>query len=186
MKDHLLWRQFKDGNHQAFATIFHTHYRALFQYGVKIVPDENLVKDCIQELFTDLWEKRRRLGDCPSILFYLLKSLRRRIVRVAAAQQRRNRQDAHLYEHAFHLMLSDEERMFAQETYDLLESQLQKALEGLSPRQKEVIYLRYYNNLSFREVAEVLELNYQSVRNYAHSALTVLRKRLQPPLKVVG
>jgi RNA polymerase sigma factor (sigma-70 family) len=54
--------------------------------------------------------------------------------------------------------------------------QLNKSINQLSDRQKEAIYLRYHQGLSVEQVAEVLNLNYQSTKNLLHRAILQLRK----------
>jgi RNA polymerase sigma factor (sigma-70 family) len=65
---------------------------------------------------------------------------------------------------------SDEER-----TKKILE-----AVNQLPARQKEIIYLRIYKGLSYEEISQVMQLNYQVVRNLLSQALKSFRKIIAP------
>jgi RNA polymerase sigma factor (sigma-70 family) len=75
-----VWQAFKEGNREAYAYIYAAFAPVLYNYGYKIVQDQTLVEDCIQDLFEHLLKSRRNLGDTNSIKFYLFKALRREII----------------------------------------------------------------------------------------------------------
>ena len=57
-----------------------SYYASLMHYGCKIIPDSELVKECIQEVFVRLWESRSQLADANSPKAYLMISVRREIL----------------------------------------------------------------------------------------------------------
>lgn len=175
--DQELWKEFKGGCEQTFSYIFHKHYSFLYNYGSKLTSDKDLIKDSIQELFIILWESRSRLGDTVSIKFYLLKSFRRHVIRTLTAQNKYIDKSQLLENYRFELVSSYERELI--ESQSCLEQQehLLEALSKLSPRQKEVVYLKFYENLSYHEITELTSLNYQSVRNYIHQAIQALRRK---------
>jgi RNA polymerase sigma-70 factor (ECF subfamily) len=75
------------------------------------------------------------------------------------------------------VVFSYEKNLIGEESFIEQQNALFKELNTLSPRQKEIVYLKFYNELSYQEIAEVTSLNYQSVRNYMHQALMALRKK---------
>lgn len=172
-----LWIDFKCGCEQTFSFIFHKHYSFLFNYGTKLTSDKDLIKDSIQELFIILWESRTRLGDTVSIKFYLLKSFRRHVIRTLISNAKYIDKNHLLENYQSQLVSSYEKELIQDQSYHEQQFHLQEALSKLSPRQKEVLYLKFYENLSYQEITEVTLLNYQSVRNYIHQALQVLRKK---------
>ena len=175
--DRELWKEFKGGCEQTFSYIFHKHYSFLYNYGSKLTSDKDLIKDSIQELFIILWESRSRLGDTMSIKFYLLKSFRRHVIRTLTAQNKHVDRSHLLENYHFELVSSYERELI--ESQSCLEQQehLRQALSKLSPRQKEVVYLKFYENMSYHEITELTSLNYQSVRNYIHQAIQALRRK---------
>jgi RNA polymerase sigma-70 factor (ECF subfamily) len=58
------------------------------------------------------------------------------------------------------------------------------ALERLSSRQKEIIYLKYYQNLSYEEVSEIMNINYQVARNLLYQAIKSLKTILAGSLEL--
>jgi RNA polymerase sigma factor (sigma-70 family) len=60
-----------------------------------------------------------------------------------------------------------------------LRQRIQFAINALTPRQKEIIYLRYFNDLSYDQICELMNINYQSARTQHYNALKVLRSELK-------
>jgi hypothetical protein len=66
-----LWKSFLKGDDKSFSLIYQQHIDGLFLYGSKLCADRELVRDCIQEIFVDLFLKRKKdeQGDCqPEIV----------------------------------------------------------------------------------------------------------------------
>lgn len=176
--DFELWRQVREGNREAYFAIYDIYIEDLIRYGCKFTTDRDRVKDCIHDLFVDIWERRANLGDTNSIKYYLLRALRRRIAHQLPA----------------HLSLSDHDEKSKQKevsypAYEfkwLVEEQNQEVqqafsqmLNALPARQKEIIYLRFYDNLSFQEIADMLSIDLRSAYNLTYKALANMRSFLK-------
>jgi RNA polymerase sigma factor (sigma-70 family) len=180
--DTALWQSFLKGDEKAFATIFETYSDILYRYGHAITPHKEVVKDSIQDIFIELWHSRGRLKDTDSIRFYLFKVLRRKIyknldIRVDLQEDFKDT--------AFDNQLSAEAIIIENENQTHRLQALAEAIKGLSPRQREVIELRFYQGFSYEQIAELTEINLQSVHNNMHRALTTLRQRLPSDLFVL-
>ena len=173
--DTTLWNQLRLGDEEAFSSLFERYYSTLVNYGKTLMTGEDLVKDCVQDVFVDIWTYRYKLNEAIVVKAYLLSSVRKRIARL------------HHREHIFSNIkqidsleflfdFSIEDRLIADETTAKKVEQLNKSINQLSDRQKEAIYLRYHQGLSVEQVAEVLNLNYQSTKNLLHRAILQLRK----------
>lgn len=174
--DFYLWEEFRSGDDLAFGKIYKTYVDVLFRYGMKFTHDEELVKDCIQELFIEIYSHKQNLGRTNNIKLYLLKSLKRRIIKAIRFQSDYssiNETDA-----PFLITYTQNDGVFADEQTDKQTKEIQKALTELSPRQKEAIYLRFNTGLSYEEICEAMNLNYQSVRNLVFSAIEKMRINL--------
>jgi len=151
------------------------HYRDLFNYGTRITKDEEFVKDCIQDLFLTLWEKRMTISETSFVKYYLLKALRRRIHKVAD-----NKRNFGLYHGDLSPLYIDtenaENQVIRKENLKELIQKMRKILANLSHRQQEVIYFRFYMDADIDEIAEIMELNRQSVYNLLHNSLSRLKK----------
>ena len=173
--DTTLWNQLRLGDEEAFSSLFERYYSTLVNYGKTLMTGEDRVKDCVQDVFVNIWTYRYKLNEAIVVKAYLLSSVRKRIARL------------HRREHIFSNIksidsleflfdFSIEDRLIADETTAKKVEQLNKSINQLSHRQKEAIYLRYHQGLSVEQVAEVLNLNYQSTKNLLHRAILQLRK----------
>ena len=175
-KGAVLWRQFKNGDQNAFKDIYSQYYPQLFGYGLRWLNDSDELEDSIQELFLKLWRNRTRLADVKAPRAYLFKALRGVLMDAA----RKNKPKERLSENTeFNdLNLSVEDMVIRDEIHKEQKEGLQRSLALLTNRQKEVIYLKFYNGLSYQEIGEILEINYQSIRNCVYDAIKVLKKDL--------
>ncbi len=179
--DASLWNEFLAGSKQAFERIFLAHYDDLFRYGVRLTGDEEVVKDCIQNLFQHLWQRRKTLGPVKEIRPYLFSALRHHITDEQRAQQRRTAlQSGYLGEGD--VQYSPEDFLIAQQLTTEQQAQLQAALKQLSNRHREALYLKFFDGFSYERIAEMMDLNQQSVRNLVHQAVKRMRQVLPQPL----
>ncbi|MFP4090506.1 MAG: RNA polymerase sigma factor [Cyclobacteriaceae bacterium] len=170
--DKTQWASFLKGDKCAFESIFRTYYNCLFQYAHRSCQDADLAHECVQSLFVNLWSSREKLSPAANVKAYLFSSLRRQLCRekkAVSSQSAFSRQSPPL-------SFSPEDLMLENESAMMLESQMAAALNALPRRQREVLYLRYYEELSYSEISQVMHLNYQSVINLAYRALEKLRK----------
>lgn len=172
--DSKLWDAYKNGDKEAFSVLFRKYYSPLFLYGSKIMQDQNALEDCIQELFMELWKSRSQV-EVKSVKAYLFKSLKYKIYRQLS--QRKITSEAFLKEDMI-FELSHDTFMIHREDETERAKQLIKAFDKLSNRQKEVIYLKYYLGLSYEEVSEIMEINYQVARNLLYLALRSMKKMI--------
>jgi RNA polymerase sigma factor (sigma-70 family) len=171
-----LWNEFRSGNADAFGELIRIHYQDLFQYGTRFTGDEELVKDSIQDLFLELWTNRLTISSTSFVKYYLLKSLRRLLGRKIGRSRQVTTWDELHFESLFNGAPSVETSIIREEWLADLARKMRKALAGLTRRQQEVIYLRFYLDADIEEIAEIMSLNRQSVYNLLHDALKKLKK----------
>lgn len=75
-----LWHDFQEGSEIAYEAIYRNYAEALYAFGLKLTKDKELVKDCIQDLFVEIWKSKHRLASVKSIKSYLFKSIRRKVI----------------------------------------------------------------------------------------------------------
>ena len=175
MKDLQLWQALKRGDKQALEQIYSEHISALLKYGRKFTADNQLVEDCVQDLFIELWKNKAKLSETDSIRKYLFVSLRRKVIRqldrVVKKIASMEPEDYH-----FEAEMAIEEQLINIEIATEKKEQLQQALKNLSKRQQEALYLKYFSDMDYKDIAEVMSINYQSTRNLVFNALKALRK----------
>ena len=171
------WNRFKQGDQASFTYLHRQYYHELYFYALKIAQDEHLAKNAIQELFLYLWKNREQVSEVSSVKYYLLRSLKRHLLRL----KKKEAQQQHFssaYQETDAFTFSPEDIIIRQESEEMNQANLLRALNGLPARQREVVYLKYVNGLSNPEIAELTSLNYQSVANCLGRALDNLRKEI--------
>lgn len=171
------WDQFVSGDQESFATLFKSSYQGLYGYGLKLCNDPELVKDAIQNLFITVWERRDELTHINSPNVYLYVSLRRNILRSKKKQTQMINIKEEM-QNEFQIHFGSDELIINKELRQEQKEKLKEALKHLSNKQKEVLYLHYYNGMSYGEIEEILSINRQSVRNHMYRAMETLRSVL--------
>lgn len=175
LSDAVVWDKFKEGNEAALSKIYHSHIDALYNYGIKFNNNGDFVKDCIQELFYELINHRSSLGSTNNIKFYLLKSLRRKIARNSGKIIHLRFENNESEEMKANQEPSAENMLIDEETNFEMEGKVKVLLQKLSKRQKEAIYLKFYQELGYDEISEVMSISYQSARTIIFKAIKTLR-----------
>lgn len=168
------WNAFRTGDRTAFGHIYDRHIQELLSYGYRITNDRQLIRDSVQDLFLHLWEHRENLSPTDSIKFYLYRSLRNRIIR-NTGKTFPLATDLQLEAEDILVELPVENVWIVQEAQHEQAEKLRAAIDRLPKRQQEVIQLRYYHDFNAEEIAKLLEINNQSVRNLLHQAIGRLR-----------
>lgn len=170
----VIWDQFVSGDHTCFEKLFMHFYKGLFSYGLTLCRDRNLVEDSIQNLFLMVWERRDDLTHITSPNVYLYVSLRRSIFKTKQRREREKEFSENVHDQ-FYIEFAEEDIIIKKESLKEKKSKLAEALNQLSNQQKEVLYLHYYNGMSYGEIEEILSINRQSVRNHMYRAIQTLR-----------
>ena len=180
--DKEFWKKIKEGDQAALGAIYERYSNVLYAYGMKIVQDRELINDCIQDLFVYLYDKRKNLSIPSNVKAYLLLSLKRQIYKAKMDEAKTDAQFVSIDNMGtsdrtcFNLIIDVQATMEYTEFKENQLRSLQEALDGLSPRQREILYLRYYKKLSLDEVMEVTKISRQVVMNMTSIALSRLRQ----------
>jgi RNA polymerase sigma factor (sigma-70 family) len=175
LKDTQIWKLFKEGDNQVFSFIYSENSEKLYRYGLKFTSDNALVEDAMQDLFAELIKKRKHLGNTDNILFYLLKSFKRKLLRKIRSENRYDRKDE-IDEYNFEVCWSVEQDLILGEDSEQKSKMLLQALNQLTPRQKEAIYLRFTKELDYKEVAGLMDISVEACRNLISRAISTLKK----------
>lgn len=176
--DHQYWDLIREGDEQAFRTLYSLYEDRLFRYGIGIAHDEELVNNAIQTLFTYLFERRKKLSVPISLYAYLASSLRRLILK-ELGKRRTDFLSIDELRHTgsdFALEIDVEASMVRAECSELTIRKLQTALGELTNMQREIIYLKYYEGMDNKGIAEITEYADKTIRNVASTALSRLRQ----------
>ena len=175
VSDNELWAGIKQGDKKSLSLLFGLYSSRLSNYGLKIVPCNDFIKDCIQELFLTIWEQRHSISQVHSVKAYLYVSMRRMVFH--NLRKNKNNKNRNLqYAEAFFEHTSDiESWIVTEEKRNEEKNQLNKAKKTLSTRQREILILKYDHGLSNSEIAVLLNIKRQSVYNHVSEAIKELR-----------
>ena len=171
--DRLLWAEVRSGNERAYDILYEKYGQDLFSYGMHFSEDRELVKDCIQEVFVRIYKNRTNLGETGNIKFYLLYALKNELYQTF----RKKAHDFTYFHDNLHFeadQSTERETEEEEKRQDALEK-IMKMINALPLRQKEIIYYRYIEELSFKEICLLMNLNYQSAQNLLQRSIKKLR-----------
>lgn len=178
--DTKLWEDFKNSDEKALSAIYHLYVNKLFRYGKKFTSDDELIKDVIQDLFFDLIRNRKTLGSTNHILFYLIKSLRRRLFeQIKSADKIRLTNE--FQEIEANIIYSVEYEYIQKEHLSEREQRVRQSLAQLSPKQREILYYRYTCDFDYEQICQIMPMKYDSARKMVFRALKALREQLTDP-----
>ena len=173
-----IWTKFKNGDNDALSLIYAENSKRLYLYGLKLTANQSVIEDSIQDLFSDLVKNRKTLGDTDNIQFYLIKSFKRRLKRLLQKERRYNL-NVNEEEYVFEITYSIEYDIILKEESNLKANSLLNALNGLTPRQKEAIYLKFTDGFNYEDISEMMEMSIESCRNLICKAIKSLKDSLQ-------
>lgn len=172
-----LWIQLKHGSELALGKLVKKFFNPLQNYGYKFIKDEDFVKDCVQEIFIEIWQRRERLSVPDSVKAYLLSSVRKKVLREGYRQQILKGDDEKVIENDLSQSdFSAEWAIIEEESLREITEKVKDSLGKLPRRQQEVLYLQYYQGLSREEIAEIMDINTQSVSNLIQTAFKSFRQ----------
>lgn len=174
-EDRVLWQDFLAGEVRAFEKLMSDNFRLLFRYGSKFSKDRELVKDSIQDLFLILWEKRDNLNPNAAVKPYLMASLRRLMHRQVSSRTWVGGEALQEEDDYFDIEFSVEDDYIRNEATHSRTHHLQQLINALPRRQKEVVYLKFFQELSREQIAEVMAVSPQTVSNLLQIAIRHLK-----------
>ena len=171
-----IWLAFQRGDEQAYSTLYTTYFVQLFRYGRKFTHDIELIEDCIQDLFVSLWKSKESLSLPESVKNYLFKSLRFAIFKKLKIKDDVNRDENSLYDYSKEVTISQEAFLIQEIEEGERKVQIEKALSNLPKRQREAIFLKFYSEMTYQEIADLMEISVQAVYNLISKSLLQLQK----------
>jgi RNA polymerase sigma factor (sigma-70 family) len=168
-------QQLQCNNEQVLALLMKEHYTDLYNYAARLSTDESMIKDCIQEVFISLWQRRDSAAAILSIRYYLLRAVKNKVLK-ALYYNNRKASPVHLQAaYNFSYEFSIEKLIIDQQVSEEKAAKLKRTLSQLSKRQQEVIYLKFYQHLDHGQIAELMGISRQSVYNLLHETIQKLR-----------
>ena len=168
-----LLASFQAGNMAAFSQLYNLHINVLFNYGLKLTIDKELLKDCIHDIFVKLYTKKDELGTIDNLRSYLFISLKNKLC--DELRRRMYMSDTAVEEVSISTPTDVEDDYMEEEQRKNEFSLVRRLLDQLSTRQREALTLYYIEEKKYEDICEIMNMNYQSVRNLMYRGLTKLR-----------
>lgn len=172
--DALIWESFLSGNRAAFSQLYQEYAALLFQYGKTLTFNQEMVRDAVQDLFVELWNRREGMSEVRHVKAYLLKAFRYKLMGMI----KKDSVFKEITDSESDLEISVEDKWVLSEIKEAQIKQLKFAIALLPVRQREVLHLKYFQNLSTKEIARLLVINPQSVTNLLYRGLLKLKQHV--------
>ncbi|AGA77593.1 RNA polymerase sigma factor [Echinicola vietnamensis] len=177
LNDTQLWKLISADDRKAFGYSFTLYSKDLFRYGQKFTGARQVVEDSIQDVFLDLWHKRKTTNIEQSIKFYLFTAFRREIIRKLSKLRQQEPMDYFAPEQL--LEASHMEGIILQQGKNESNQQLYKAIRNLSERQREAVYLRFFANLNYKEISGMMGISVEALYNLIFKSIKILKESLR-------
>jgi len=170
-----LLERLQQNDEEALALLMKMYYDNLYNYAARFTKDDGLIKDCIQEVFISLWQRRETAGGILSPKYYFLRAIKNKILKSLHKHVRKLSTDHLQEDYDFFHEFSIDRVIIEKQISEEKAARLRKTLSLLSKRQIEIIYLKYYQYLDHGQIAELMNISRQSVYNLLHEAIHKLR-----------
>ncbi|MFC5048362.1 RNA polymerase sigma factor [Aquimarina hainanensis] len=172
-----VWQNFKSGDKNAFESIYTLYIDDMYNYGLKICSCKELVKDCIQEVFIYLYEHKNNLSEPKNLKYYILRSLKNAIYTKLSKETKIN----NIHKIDFSNTFSDdylhfENKKINKEINDNKKMAVKMILKSLTPKQREILLLKFVSGHNYYEIGEITNINHNSARKQVYRVLTKIRE----------
>lgn len=172
-ESYIKWELFLEGNDEAYSWLYTNHIQLLYQYGLQITPNTEVVKDCIQDVFVRIYKNKNKLSIPKNVKIYLMISLKNSIYNVF--NKERLEEDYVFNFHSIEEQHIAENNFFNEEERREQINEIKRILHVLTPRQREIIYYRFIEEMEYDEICQVMDINYQSAYNLLQRSLQKIR-----------
>lgn len=170
------WEKFLKGDRSSFEKIYNSNFKSLFLYALRFSKDDDLIKDVIQNVFINFWEKRNYIKEVKNVTVYLHRSVRNELL------NRKRQEDKYAFDvldeqvYAFDFELPLEARIIKKEELKETRQRLKHALENITNRQKEILYLKYVKGMTFEEISDTIGITVKASYKLHARAISSIRQ----------
>ena len=166
---------FCSGDDSAFSELYDTYVHLLFNYGSRLTTNQELLKDCIHDVFVKVYGKRNQQQAIRNFGSYVVIALKNRLLDEFRRQTFTTDNAAEDY--AYRQAADDIERDYIADERQLLQQeQVVQLMTSLTQRQRQAVTLYYLEQRKYEEICSIMQMNYHSVRNLMHRSMLRLRE----------
>jgi RNA polymerase sigma-70 factor (ECF subfamily) len=178
-KDVAVWNEFRKGSELAFTALYKQYVYVLYHYGERITPNRQLIEDSIHDFFVDLWNHREGYGEISNLKFYLLKGFKYRLIKNIRKLRALPVEYDIAEDYNLEIVFSKEFEWISKQISEEKKRILLQGLNALTMREKEAITLKFYDGLTYEQIAELMSLSVKSTYKLVYRAIDALRKNLE-------
>ncbi len=175
----LLWERIRNGDEDAFFDLYKSLYYELVNFGVRTSGDVDLSSEATDQVFVTIWEKREKLERVENVQAYLITFLKRKILRLLEKQNKINKALQNVKAEDDWFEMPYEEFIIQVQTNEWIQHRLKEALDKLTFRQKQLIHLKFFEGLTYEQIASHTKQTIKTAYNTVYDALKILREELK-------
>ena len=177
------WSQFiQDGDRDALSQIYFLYYDFLFDYGLKHTSDKQVVEDVIQETFVSIIRHRKSIGVIRNLSGYLITTFRNQLF-LDLNKQRKTILTEQMPEEQFDYFREPDQDITDKKNLEQLYLTIRQCIAKLTSRQQEIIFLRFEREISYEEIAKIMNISVDSCYKSVHRAIKTVRSEAE---KILG
>jgi len=176
-----IWNEFVSGDVRVFKDFYTSYFEELYTYAYKIHSNVDFAKDCVQDVFVELYERRSFLSKPKNLRNYLYKSVRNKAYRKLERERKYHEFKIDNFKHVV------ENNSFSEEDSERNKKVLTSLIKNLSKKQQEILFLRFSQGFDYDEIADLLSVDKSSVRKQVYRTIKKIRsgKSFSKSLEVV-
>lgn len=165
----------------AFEELFRSYFTPLCSFAQKFVRDADEAKDIVHNVFINLWNKRKEIDLETSLKSYLFQGVHNRSLNYIRDNKKLVQFDAPQNKAELGKYLESRDHLVSSEA----ESRINRALDDLPDKCREIFLMNRFDGLKYREIAEKLNISIKTVETQMSRALKSLRERLSDMITVL-
>src|SRR6266542_5715772 len=170
-----IWNQLRSGDLQALLGLYKEYYITLINFGIKMTGNRELTNDCISQVLIKLWNKHQQLPEVENIRSYLISCLRNELLIELKNANKIKSGDNSLKYAITEQEISYEEYLIQTQTNLDIKNNLSRAFSHLSKREKQLLQMKFFEDLSYDEIALQCNITKRTAYNIIHEALKTVK-----------
>jgi len=158
-----------------FTSFYNKYVDELYNYGISLGFSDSTCKDAIHDVFCKIYVNKNELKNIHNIKYYLFKSLKNRLLNIYRREKKIIFDEIENY--SFHIEACVMDSIIDKEEEEILKHKIESLMNSLTSNQREAIYLRYMQGMEYEEIAQILNINAESVRKLVYRGIDKLREQ---------
>lgn len=172
--------ELREGNESIFNAVFNRYYTYLCAVAYQYVPDKQVCESLSEDVLFTLWQKREEILPLDSLKGYLITAVRNKSIDYLRSSSNRHYEDLECC-----TSFVPEEELFEKYIVTELEKHIEEEINLLPEECRRVFCLSRYENKTYEEIANELNISVNTVKYHIKNAISTLRKNLAPYISML-